>query len=884
MAAQVAKDSNTLESIRDVSELYDRYYSSIKSDLNALKNGDVLKVAGIVAFFRNIDRTNDSLMSDIKRIFGISVEDFWEASKTLHDMEVLDMFENEVVKISDQVLSTYLFYLVFFKEKLIDFSILINYLFPQYKQRLIDAINPILNTFNFNEIKKIMELAVNDAWDVIQKRNESDFLQLIDVFWFLKPTETLIFIQDKINNIKRRSIILDEVDFEAESSSSSPEFLSILSHFRNLEEDMVKFSLDLFLEYAEKQPHNTPTILYYLVDIYGFNLNSYIHGYYVQHIVIDKLIKHTDSGNNEYFTRLFIALAKKYMHTNFSNTKSGKANTITLTQFDLVASEDLFKLRKKVLNYLFSLYKNNKYQQYIQRLLLSHTRAGLNITINDITKYDLKLMSSFFASGVLNSNDLYYYILVQEYLKLSKRFNISIEEELNLQFQSPSYVLYDLFTNKFKSVELQKKKIAELTTSFSKEDYDKIFYDFFNVFKIINEPFKLQIDQGILSILEELANRNPDLLCEVISHYLEQGDYLEINPWPVVSNLLSIFDTTKVFAVLNTPEYPSKNRWLFNYYKHLPIADIQLEHINRLYDLYKISEYKYFIKDIDYLLKYESIEKGFVANVVRIILERINTNPEFAYLLSLIFSPHTEINKKLNSVFFGKFTLLEDVYIAVDRVDQYVDHNGSSLSILLDNDYAFIDKYLKNKFSRKNYLSRHDDSRDYSFVWLRDDYVDIMQRITSFVFEHERKSLYFSYYETFFKKNVNPQTDNSILEKQNKYLFKEIETESDKNEYMRFLFSVIASFPLQRKLIFYKAFLDKNKEFNDFKNIPFESTISSWSGSAVPMLQGKIDFYEEIIKICNSVALLKHRQFIEQIIKGIRDQIQHEKKRDFTKA
>jgi CheY-like chemotaxis protein len=31
MAAQVAKDSNTLKSIRDVSELYDQYYSSIKS-------------------------------------------------------------------------------------------------------------------------------------------------------------------------------------------------------------------------------------------------------------------------------------------------------------------------------------------------------------------------------------------------------------------------------------------------------------------------------------------------------------------------------------------------------------------------------------------------------------------------------------------------------------------------------------------------------------------------------------------------------------------------------------------------------------------------------------------------------------------------------------
>jgi hypothetical protein len=142
-------------------------------------------------------------MSNIQRILGITTEDFWKASKTLHNMEVLDMFENEVVKISDQILSTYLFYLVFFKEKLIDFSILINDndLFPQYKQRLIDAINPILNTFNFDEIKKNMKPAVDDAWSVIQGRNENDFLQLINVFWFLKPTETLTYINDKISSI-----------------------------------------------------------------------------------------------------------------------------------------------------------------------------------------------------------------------------------------------------------------------------------------------------------------------------------------------------------------------------------------------------------------------------------------------------------------------------------------------------------------------------------------------------------------------------------------------------------------------------------------------------------------------------------------------------------
>jgi hypothetical protein len=57
-------------------------------------------------------------------------------------------------------------------------------------------------------------------------------------------------------------------------------------------------------------------------------------------------------------------------------------------------------------------------------------------------------------------------------------------------------------------------------------------------------------------------------LCEdeVVRHYLEQGDYLEIDPWFVVSKLLSSMDIARVFFILSTPEYPSKNKWLFSYY------------------------------------------------------------------------------------------------------------------------------------------------------------------------------------------------------------------------------------------------------------------------------------------------------------------------------
>lgn len=454
MAAQVAKESNTLESIGDVTELYDKYYSSIKTDLDALEDRDILKAAGIVAFFRNVDRTNDTLMLNIQNVFDIAADDFWEASKKLHDMEVLDMFENEVVKVSDQVLSTYLFYLVFFKEKLIDFSILLNELFPQYKQRLIDAINPILNTFNFDEIKKIMESEVEKIWNVMQGGNEGDFQQLIDVFWFLKPTETLIYIQDKITSINDPSFGFENIKFEPDSNASLPEFLSTLSLFRYLGEDQTKMSLDLLLQYAEKRPNDTPKILYYFIDRYGFQPDSYRYDYYVQHGVIDKLLEYSSTGSNAYFTRLFIALAENYLHTHFSSTKAGRAHSFTITQFDLIYSKSLCNLREKILKQLFDLFKNKEYQKHILKILMTHAQSGLNVSVGGIVEDDSKLILPFFISE-LDPSDIYHCIVVQQYLRLLKRFDIQTEQSLKEKFQSPEYSLYDLLTNKLERVELK---------------------------------------------------------------------------------------------------------------------------------------------------------------------------------------------------------------------------------------------------------------------------------------------------------------------------------------------------------------------------------------------------------------------------------------------
>jgi hypothetical protein len=98
---------------------------------------------------------------------------------------------------------------------------------------------------------------------------------------------------------------------------------------------------------------------------------------------------------------------------------------------------------------------------------------------------------------------------------------------------------------------------------------------------------------------------------------------------------------------------------------------------------------------------------------------------------------------------------------------------------------------------------------------------------------------------------------------------------------MAFIFSVIAHFQSKRRLQFVEAFLLHNKDFEDFQNLPLEPNTWGWSGSAVPIHQERAIYFKSILSLLNDVQLLRHRQHIEEIIRGIEVHIKWERKRDF---
>ncbi len=91
MAAMVVEEKKTLQSIDDASDLYDIYFDSINEDLKELGNKDLLKIAGIISFFRVLDKTNSEFFEKVAQQFGLTGDELWTGLEKLNDLEVVDL-------------------------------------------------------------------------------------------------------------------------------------------------------------------------------------------------------------------------------------------------------------------------------------------------------------------------------------------------------------------------------------------------------------------------------------------------------------------------------------------------------------------------------------------------------------------------------------------------------------------------------------------------------------------------------------------------------------------------------------------------------------------------------------------------------------------------
>jgi hypothetical protein len=920
MAGKVARQENKFDSIIDVSGLYDEYFRSIRNDIEGLGDSSVIGAAGLVSFFRNVDRTNQEVMKSVQITFGYSEESFWTCVLRLHESEILDVMDNEIVRITDQVLASYLFYYCFFKQKTLSFADLLIEYFPKHRERFQDSLYPVINAFHSKQLMDSMRTDVDHVWNHFQKSQDTQsILYLCESFWFVKTTDVLVYVKDIIDNLETITVPLTKGEVKSGSYIESPSILSILRNFSQTDENTFKIVLSFIYDYLEKRPSDLSKVYDILIGSFGFHHKSHFNDYKYQKCIVDTLKEKSRRNTNPVFTKLLFRVYQHYLDISFTFTEPGGLHSFNLITFQLVAIPALFELRKVIWEYLFELFKIVNHREQILDILKHYSTAGFAVTADDIYNQDSIAILPFVESN-LNPDSYTDCIFVHTLLDLFENHKVPFKHSLRTKFTNKLYTLSELlFEDNFERKnlhleyqeyeKLRQRRLIDCFTTYTLVDYQ----DFLKNAVLLKNALKdsrdeYQFHKGIIEILLNLASSNISLFTDVLRRYLTMGDPLALNPIALVDNLFKEMEpidiwTTLTFPtrnsnryinfiirlgylLLNKTPYLTLHKWLFAYFQVLPPKYITKQTLKQLVRLYKKANYTDLPPHLDYLLKYWEVDSSTYIRITRIVLKKTRTDNRFGYGLNLLFNQHTEANKKIDEIFRGNIDLLKKAYLCVLGVEPHIDYDGTTLNKILNIDPGFIADYINWMYGKKEWLSKHDDSRDYSSLWKRTDYMDIITRIVNCILDHhvQKRMSFDSYIESYFTLGRGSKDVKVIEERQDKFIAGLIEYQSHNIPLMKLIFSVIVSFPPARRLQFIAKFVKHNKDYNDFEKLTIEPLGQSWSGSRVPVLYQSIIYLESLLPIFNSPELLRHKQLIENCILRWKEHMEYEKKRDFINA
>jgi hypothetical protein len=238
-----------------------------------------------------------------------------------------------------------------------------------------------------------------------------------------------------------------------------------------------------------------------------------------------------------------------------------------------------------------------------------------------------------------------------------------------------------------------------------------------------------------------------------------------------------------------------------------------------------------------------------------------------------------DVNEALLDLFKNHIDLLKKAYLAVLKTDWHREWNGQIFTYILDLDPNFIFEYIDWIDKQKEQSHHFHYTREYSFLWRRENYEEMMSQIVEHIYRREQEPRVL--HEKFFILTEGAR-DNALLEeRQDSLLTNLIEKRHKDFEFIRFLFGAIGDFSRERRFRFIALFLKSNKNFEEFKQLPLEPDTWSLQGSAVPMYQTRVEYFESLFQLLNTVEFLEHKLYVEQYVHGLRERIEQEKKKNF---
>ena len=883
LAGKIASETEDLDSIRDVTELYDHYY---RKQLDVIiENPSCLISAGIMAFFETLHLDHLGSLEPIFAAAKLSEDQFVMDLKTLHELEIVDLCHDKAAKISDQSFSNYLIKYVFVDKKNISLFEMIKVCFFINKAKTITACNILLNVFSDETTQDFVRQQIKNVWDSLAD-DEEHFYPFFKSFFYVRPTESLIILRDMIASETFCEFDIDTIlNNKAENETSiTDDIICMLCGYKN--HTLLPEAIDLLLCYYQKRPDLFSELYSALVFHFGVDKDSYYFAYVVQKTVVDKIITMVEKDASPQNVLLFIRVAEKMLRLSFSSLESGRDDTVTYYTIPLKAHEVVLQYRKLLWEELFEIYKRGTYCREIEYLLLECCNPyGDNLDYAVISA-DMDSINSFF--GIFSPECLLHCVIAEHIKDVAEHIEYPYDNVLSPFLESQKYKIYHMLNmnrcerNNMGYTEFKEYQKTEIKTCIKQYSIS----DFHYLLTVCRECLE-SVDRNAqclgvgLDCAIEAFSYNQDLYIEAVRAYLSADTPYDIHPHTVLCKLFSFMSAEDVEALIESIEFSRKNIWLWSFFAEMPVEQITSVWVKKLLDYFEHIPQNLQsspFRPLYELEKYEKIDANVILKACKIITAHYDESP---FVFSLYFSLMMNFAYAESGNMIKKFErdihLFEDIYLKCVKYSEHDDNDGLILAKIIKQDSDFLYNYLDEMLTNDSRKYRGYDkwAKRLSGLWMDDSYLRYMDCISEYIIDKDGADswTYNSVMEQLLLHKTNPD---AVAERQNKWIFDTIEKYHKDQQRMSGLFAAISEQSSFVRKIALEKFLGLNSDFSHFESIQLEASHWEGWGSLIPCIEERIDYLTSILPLLSGIDYLNHKQKVEQDIESLKYQILQE--------
>ena len=828
MASQSVLDEK-VKSLSSVLDVFKNYYDKVIEE-NKLSKFQI-KLLFYISFLSPFSIENKEIKDTLETMEVYNIEEY----KNLRDLELIEFYNNEAIKISDQNFANYIIFKYLVEQKEIKISDLLIKIFPKFIQKFINAINMINELFFSEEGLEYIIREINEVWKKEEYKDDDLFLKL---FHNINIPKTLAIIEKKIKEEK-------QVDIPQEIKHNdnvymNNEILEILADIKN--SDYSEIAFKLLLSYLMKRP-----------DLYNEICKS-IKGFWImkeenldfkleKNIITMLFEKYNEKDKYNNILKLILMKSLKYcLQTEFHITKQGKdIRTFNLLTITLPPCDNVFRFREFLFDIFIKIYTDDS--NYISLLMdysiWPHKDEQIGIIDNDFKMLEKKLFFKWVNPNISQCK-------VLDFIeKMCERRNIAITKSIQNYKKNTEYNILRIF-EKY-DYDKENIELKDLLVKSSLIEYKKIF----KILKKVEDD-KVKVDDwkiqnSIALLFNYIINSKFEIFNEVFGYFLNYDCPFKSYP----NNLFLIQDKKEVIDLLIKSNSNSK----FFFLSFLLNSFVDKEYLNIVKNFLKEQqkfENKYTLNLLS-IVNYSMYDSSLIKNYTREILELNEQGLIVSYLNSL--TDNFEEVQEIYNVFRNK-DILECLYL--ECIDSHIDYKGYMGYLLVKNNFKFFIQIIKIKGIKRT--DKIDNILEN--LWEDDNSDEIILKIYNEILESQ-----FGYLDLYYLFNYSKK--NNIKKIQNTWLKKYIEVNNNDEEKIKDLFYIICERDKESKEELILFLLELNYNIKIFESISLFSHSESWSNSRIPLIENKIAFLENLkdkILIKKDIKYISHINYIQSMI------------------